>query len=78
MKKKEKNVNSDDAVMKLTISQKEYSNRHGIVGTVIQWELNKRFDFDNAKKWYKQKPEAVVERDRLKEKALPPADSRLE
>ena len=40
---------------------KEYKTRHNWVGKVIHWELSKKLKFDYTTKWYKHKPESIVE-----------------
>ena len=43
------------------LAQKEYKTRHDWVGKVIHWELCKELKFDHTNKWYKHKPESILE-----------------
>ena len=45
----------------IIIKQKEYKTRHDLVGKMINWELCKKFKFDNTTKWYMHKPESLLE-----------------
>ena len=42
-------------------AQKEYKNRHDLVGKLIHWELYKNLKFHYTDKWYMHKPESVFE-----------------
>ena len=42
-------------------AQKEYKTRHDWVENVINLELCNKFKFDHTAKWYKHKPESVLE-----------------
>ncbi|MUZ80509.1 hypothetical protein GLN52_23935 [Shigella flexneri] len=46
------------------LAPKEYKNRHDWVGKVVHWELCKRLRFEHTDKWYKHKPEPVLENER--------------
>ena len=41
----------------------EYKARHDWVGKVIYWEIRKKFQFDQANKWYMHNPAPVLEND---------------
>ena len=45
------------------LAQKEYKARHDWMGKVINWEMCKKFQFDNANKWYMQNLAPVLEND---------------
>ena len=45
------------------LAQREYKARHDWLGKVIQWEMCRIFEFDNANKWYMHNPEPVLEND---------------
>ena len=45
------------------LAQKEYKTRYDWGCKVIHWELNKKFKFDLANKWYMYNPTAVLEND---------------
>ena len=45
------------------LAHEEYKIRHDWVGKVINWEMCKKFDFDNMNKWYMHNPAPVLEND---------------
>ena len=45
------------------LTQKDYKARHDWVGTVIHWEMCKKFKFDHTNKWYMHNPAPVLEND---------------
>ena len=47
------------------LAQNEYKTRHDFVGTVINWEMCKKFHFELTNKWYMHKPASVPEKDIL-------------
>ena len=46
------------------LAQKEYKQRHDLVGTAIHWELCQQLEFNHAYKWYEYKPESVLENEK--------------
>ena len=45
------------------LAQRKYKKRHDWVGRKIHWKICKKIGFDLNEKWYKHKPEKVVEID---------------
>ena len=43
------------------LAQKKYKTKYAWVGKVIHWELCKILKFDHTTKWYRHKPESVLE-----------------
>ena len=48
------------------LAQREYKRRHDWVGRKIHWEVYRKNVFYVNEKWYKHKPEKVVENDSWK------------
>ena len=45
------------------LAQKEYKARHNWVGTMIHWEMCRKFQFDHPNKWYMLNPAPLLEND---------------
>ena len=45
------------------LAQREYKRRHDWVGRKIHWEVCRKIGFDENEKWYKHKPQKVVQND---------------
>ena len=48
------------------LAQKEYETRYDCVGTVIHWEMCKKFKFNHTNKCYMHKPAPVLENEKHK------------
>ena len=51
----------DKTINAATLTQKEYNTRHDWVGKVVNYELCKKFRFDDTNKWYMDNPSSVIE-----------------
>ena len=48
------------------LAQKEYKRRRDWFGTKIHWEICRKYGIKVKGKWYKHKPEVVMENDKCK------------
>ena len=48
------------------LAQKKYSRRHNNVAKKIHWDLCKKNELEDTKKWYEHVPEGAVENEEVK------------
>ena len=48
------------------MAQKDNKTKHDWLGKMIHWELSNWLKFDHTTKWYKHKPESVLENETRK------------